>query len=108
VYFVLITSYHSPNTSPSDDEIKGGKLRGLYCAEEKRKADMFVWGRLKEGDHLKNLGVGGNDNIEIDIKYIGGENMDCFHLDRSKDQLRVSSDDANEVSVSMKCYEDLH
>jgi hypothetical protein len=73
---------------PSDHEIKGGELRGLYCAEEKRKADMFVWGRLTEGDHLKNLGVGGNDNIEIDIKYIEEENMDCFHLDRSKDQLR--------------------
>jgi len=87
---VLITSYHSPNTSPSDDEIKGGELRGLYCTDEqKRKADMVVWGSLKKGDHLNNVGVGGNDNIEIDIKYIGGENMDCFHLARNKDQLRV-------------------
>jgi hypothetical protein len=86
---VLITLYHSPNTFPSD-EIKGGELRGLYCADEqKRKADMLVWGRLKEGDHLKDLGVGGNDNIDMDIKYIGGENMDCFHLAQNKDQLWV-------------------
>jgi len=90
MYFVLITLYNSPNISPPDDEIKGRELRGFYCAnEQKRKADMLVWVRLKEGDRLKNLGVGGNDNIEIDIKYIGGENMDCFHLARNKDQLWV-------------------
>jgi len=89
-YFVLITLYNSPNTSPRDDEIKGGELRGFYCADEqKRKADMLVWGSLKEGGHLKNLGVGVNDNIEIDINYIRGDNMDCFHLARNKDQLRV-------------------
>ena len=87
---MLITLYNSPNTSPSDDEIKGGELRGFYCADEqKRKADMLVRRRLNDGNHLKNVGVGGNDNIEIDIKYIRGENMDCFHLARNKDQLRV-------------------
>lgn len=60
---MLITSYHSPNTSPSVDEIKGGELRGLYRADEKRKAEKVVWGRLKKGDHLKNIGVYGNYNI---------------------------------------------
>lgn len=56
---------------------------------KKRKAYVVLWGRLKEGDHLRYLGVGGNDNTETDIKYeyIGNEDMDCFQLAKNKDQL---------------------
>jgi hypothetical protein len=63
------------------------KSRGVSWRHEKyRKAYRVLWGCLKEGDHIGNLGVGENDNIEMDIKYVGGKNMDCIHLARNKDQ----------------------
>lgn len=54
-------------------------------------------GRLKEGVHLRYLGVGGNNNTEIDIKYVGDEDMDCFQLAKNKDQLWAL------VMTLMKC-----
>jgi hypothetical protein len=60
---------------------------------------------LKEGEHLKNLGVGGNDNIEIGIKYIGGEKMDCFHLVRSK-KLKLKVARRGLYSIAALCIAD--
>jgi len=43
---------------------------------------------LKGREHLKNLGVDGN-NIRMDLREIGWKDMDWMYLDQDRDQWRA-------------------
>jgi hypothetical protein len=40
----------------------------------------FWWGKLRERDHLEDLGVEGEDNIKIDLQDVGWGSMGWIDL----------------------------
>jgi len=50
---------------------------------------VFCIKNLKRRDHYEDLGVDGENNIIMDLREIGWEDVDWTHLAQDKDQWRA-------------------
>jgi hypothetical protein len=44
------------------------------------------WGDLRKRDHLEDVGIEGEDNIEMDLLAVGCGGMDSIYLAQEKDR----------------------
>jgi hypothetical protein len=67
-------------------QIKEDEIGGVCVTDEgNEKCVQYLVEELKGREHLKNLGVDGN-NIRMDLREIGWKDMDWMYLDQDRDQ----------------------
>jgi hypothetical protein len=49
----------------------------------------FLWGDLREGDHLEDLRRRWEDNIKMDLQEVGWGGMDWIDMARDRDRWRA-------------------
>jgi len=63
----------------------------------------FLWGNLRERDHVEDQSCKFEDNIKMDLQEVGCEGMDWIYL--TQGQVAGTFECDNEPSVSIKCGE---
>jgi hypothetical protein len=78
--FALLTKYYS------DDQIMADKMNwacGTYW-----KMIVGYWGNLEDRDSLEHLCVEREDNIKVDLQYVGWD-VDWIYLHHDRDNRRT-------------------